>query len=187
MYTYLLNKYVVDNTRFYRQSRFLRQHRTLNKMKTYFSLVREHIMKPELCVTIPQGKLIGKECISAYTEDKYYAFCGIPYAKPPIKNLRFKVSTIVTLLIRKFFKLVIVNFAIISLPNLLSHGKVYSMQPKKDRTAYNTHSSSIGFQDRKIAYIPTYTRQRLVFSFSIKPLEDTFFANFSFYYSLHVK
>ncbi|XP_065207263.1 juvenile hormone esterase-like [Planococcus citri] len=47
-------------------------------------------MREELCVTIPQGKLVGKEWISTFTGDTYYGFSGIPYAKTPTGELRFK-------------------------------------------------------------------------------------------------
>lgn len=41
-------------------------------------------------VQIEQGKLRGVVCEN--NEGKYLAFKGIPYAKPPIGRLRFKVS-----------------------------------------------------------------------------------------------
>lgn len=41
-------------------------------------------------VTIKQGDLKGVHCKTPDLE--YYAFKGIPYAKPPIGRLRFKVS-----------------------------------------------------------------------------------------------
>ena len=45
----------------------------------------------EILVTIPQGVLRGRKEVSCYDEI-YYGFHGIPYAKPPVGELRFKVS-----------------------------------------------------------------------------------------------
>lgn len=42
-----------------------------------------------------QGKLRGKAGAD-FTGKPYYLFRGIPYAKPPIGNLRFKVLNTVT-------------------------------------------------------------------------------------------
>lgn len=44
----------------------------------------------EVIVNIEQGRLRGKIDVDI-NGDLYYAFLGIPYAKPPIGNLRFKV------------------------------------------------------------------------------------------------
>lgn len=44
----------------------------------------------EQIVKIPQGKLKGKMCVDAKGKN-FYSFQGIPYAKPPIGELRFKV------------------------------------------------------------------------------------------------
>ncbi|XP_065214537.1 esterase FE4-like [Planococcus citri] len=43
-----------------------------------------------LIVEIPQGKLQGKKSKSILNGQKYYSFLGIPYAKPPIGDLRFQ-------------------------------------------------------------------------------------------------
>lgn len=43
-----------------------------------------------LLVQVEQGKLRGKECRSVL-QKKYCCFLGIPYAKPPIGELRFMV------------------------------------------------------------------------------------------------
>lgn len=42
-------------------------------------------------VTIEQGTLEGKVCTTYYGK-RYYSFEGIPYAKPPVGKLRFRVS-----------------------------------------------------------------------------------------------
>lgn len=44
-------------------------------------------------VQIEQGELRGVVCKN--NEGKYIAFKGIPYAKPPVGKLRFKVSVYV--------------------------------------------------------------------------------------------
>lgn len=44
-------------------------------------------------VTIHQGQLRGKHYLSRSGRD-YFAFQGIPYAKPPVGDLRFKVYII---------------------------------------------------------------------------------------------
>jgi carboxylesterase type B len=43
-------------------------------------------------VHVREGKLIGIVQKSIYS-DNYIAFRGIPYAKPPVGQLRFKVNT----------------------------------------------------------------------------------------------
>lgn len=47
-------------------------------------------MMPGPLVKVVEGELEGIESV---TEDgkKYYSFLGIPYAKPPVGELRFKV------------------------------------------------------------------------------------------------
>lgn len=47
----------------------------------------------EPTVIIEQGKLRGKIC-KDYNGRPFYSFQGIPYAKPPVGDLRFKVSKV---------------------------------------------------------------------------------------------
>lgn len=43
-------------------------------------------------VDIESGRIRGKRSLTLFQEKPYYSFRGIPYAQPPIKDLRFKVS-----------------------------------------------------------------------------------------------
>lgn len=46
----------------------------------------------EVVIEIPLGRLKGlKE--QNFRGDVFFSFLGIPYAKPPVGDLRFKVST----------------------------------------------------------------------------------------------
>ncbi|XP_065202726.1 esterase E4-like isoform X2 [Planococcus citri] len=47
-------------------------------------------MPEKVVITINEGKIRGVKEISAHSKTPYYAFYGIPYAEPPVKNLRFK-------------------------------------------------------------------------------------------------
>jgi hypothetical protein len=67
-------------------------------------------MNSTTVVTTKQGKLRGKKVMTA-NGVAYFSFQGIPYAKPPIGALRFKVSGIlyellfkltITLLVKEF-------------------------------------------------------------------------------------
>lgn len=60
----------------------------------------------EIVVNTNTGKVSGKEVSSIVENLKYYSFLGIPYAKPPINELRFMV---------RFFKLL--NIVTINLNN----------------------------------------------------------------------
>jgi Carboxylesterase family len=46
-------------------------------------------------VTLAQGKLRGK-VLKTFSEKNMFAFIGIPYGKPPVKELRFKVRYILS-------------------------------------------------------------------------------------------
>lgn len=50
----------------------------------------------EVIVTVEQGKLKGKTDIDS-AGNVYYSYQGIPFAKPPLGKLRFKVFTILLL------------------------------------------------------------------------------------------
>lgn len=43
-------------------------------------------------VETTHGKVLGKKMKTLLNGDSYYGFMGIPYAKPPINELRFLVS-----------------------------------------------------------------------------------------------
>lgn len=44
-------------------------------------------------VNTVNGSVRGLKCTTIYEKKTYYAFRGIPYAKPPINELRFKVTS----------------------------------------------------------------------------------------------
>jgi carboxylesterase type B len=50
---------------------------------------KERVIMTEPIVCVEQGKLKGKICFNIRNE-RFYSFQGIPYAKPPIGELRFK-------------------------------------------------------------------------------------------------
>lgn len=45
----------------------------------------------ECSVTVAEGRLKGKTAFD-YFGRKFYSFRGVPYAKPPVNDLRFKVN-----------------------------------------------------------------------------------------------
>lgn len=45
----------------------------------------------EMAVTIGQGTLLGLQQKTQLLNNPYISFLGVPYAKPPIDDLRFKV------------------------------------------------------------------------------------------------
>lgn len=46
----------------------------------------------EPIVTFKQGKMKGLVFDNVVTHEKFYAYMGIPFAAPPLGDLRFKVS-----------------------------------------------------------------------------------------------
>lgn len=56
-----------------------------------------------MIVQTKNGKIRGIENISPIGAKKYHSFLGIPYAKPPIGDLRFSVSTLI-FLIESYFR-----------------------------------------------------------------------------------
>jgi hypothetical protein len=66
-------------------------------------------MSEIVIVTVAQGKLRGREATTK-SGATYYSFQGIPYAKPPVGSLRFKVRRNVLVLLseaqlRPWFKI----------------------------------------------------------------------------------
>lgn len=51
-------------------------------------------MPERVIVETKVGKLRGKRSYSSFSNKTYYSFVGIPYAKPPVGDLRFKVRFI---------------------------------------------------------------------------------------------
>lgn len=61
----------------------------------------------EPSVTLSQGQLIGKISKNEHGKE-YFSYLGIPYAKPPIGDLRFKVIHIYIFNFN-YFKLIVNN------------------------------------------------------------------------------
>lgn len=45
-------------------------------------------------IDIDSGRIRGKRSLTLFNEKPYYSFRGIPFAQPPIKDLRFKVRNV---------------------------------------------------------------------------------------------
>ncbi|CAI6348949.1 unnamed protein product [Macrosiphum euphorbiae] len=61
-----------------------------NKFKGYLSNTVVRYLKPRTTVIIEQGTLQGIHYKTQVSNKPYVSFLGIPYAKPPVGNLRFK-------------------------------------------------------------------------------------------------
>ena len=48
-------------------------------------------MSDNKIIQTKNGKIRGQKMLTALEEIEYYSFKGIPFAQPPIGNLRFKV------------------------------------------------------------------------------------------------
>jgi hypothetical protein len=51
-------------------------------------------------VKVQQGLLKGKTLTSVRSKNKFFGFLGIPYAKPPVGALKFKVTSETAMLAR---------------------------------------------------------------------------------------
>lgn len=57
----------------------------------FITLACANLIKCDPTVTLSQGELVGR----VFTNEngvEYYGYLGVPYAKPPIRKLRFRVS-----------------------------------------------------------------------------------------------
>lgn len=61
-------------------------------MPIYLTLIQPATGDPDVVeVDISSGRIRGKRSLTLFQEKPYYSFRGIPFAQPPIKDLRFKV------------------------------------------------------------------------------------------------
>ena len=59
-----------------------------------FGLFLIKIINADVIVDTSLGKVAGVEVKSILKDEKFYSFMGIPYAKPPVGELRFLVSVL---------------------------------------------------------------------------------------------
>lgn len=62
-------------------------------------MVNELICDDEAIVTLDQGQVSGKVEQTFAKKQNYLAFRGVPFAEPPIGDLRFVVSTIALIIL----------------------------------------------------------------------------------------
>ena len=63
----------------------------LNPIIIFFSTLQK-ISCDDIIVNVAQGQLRGEHLTTVTGKSTYYSFKGIPYAKPPVGSLRFKVN-----------------------------------------------------------------------------------------------
>lgn len=56
------------------------------------------VANEDLMVEVEQGTLFGITKTNRITNESYYAFLGVPYARSPVRSDRFKVSIVIIIL-----------------------------------------------------------------------------------------
>lgn len=69
------------------------------------ALIYLNITNANVIVETKSGLVSGKEVSSILPDEKYYSFLGIPYAEPPVGELRFMVSYMTYYSILKYIRI----------------------------------------------------------------------------------